>query len=187
MSDTTMLQDIKADLDRVDAESLLSIREIIDQSFHKVTALAAGSKPTRAGQMIVSRRQLKFVGKNLLPEEYQRLSLDERGALQWRLKQMNHEWLQKKFSKLGVAWLVVVDGKIIASGKTLENKPLSPEIFKICRRTGKFPFIFVNDKFITIRGKRFGVADDDSRSGLLSHTTDKSWPRFRICRSGRRF
>ncbi|MGH7456811.1 MAG: hypothetical protein ACRENG_36010, partial [bacterium] len=82
--------------------------------------------------------------------EYERLSLDERGALQWRLKQRNRDWLQKQFAKLGAAWVVVVDGKVIASGKTLENKPMSPQILKICRRTGKFPFIFVNDKFITI-------------------------------------
>jgi len=93
---------------------------------------------------------VKFVGKNLLPEEYQRLSLEERGVLQWRLKQQNRTWLQKQFSKLGAAWVVVIDGKVFASGKTLENKPLSPQILKICRRTGKFPFMFVNDKFIRI-------------------------------------
>jgi hypothetical protein len=150
MNTITSLEDIKADLDRVDADSLLSIREIIDHSLRKVSALAAGSEPTRAARVAASGRQLKFVGKNLLPEEYQRLSLEERGELQWRLKQRNREWLQKKFLKLGAAWLVVVDGKIIASGKTLENKPMSPQILKICQRTGKFPFIFVNDKFITI-------------------------------------
>lgn len=93
---------------------------------------------------------MKFVGKNLLPEEYPRLSFEERAALQWRLKQQNRNWLQKQFAKLNAAWLVVVDGKVIASGKTLKNRPTSPQILKICRRTGKFPFIFVNDKFITI-------------------------------------
>ncbi len=93
---------------------------------------------------------MKFVGENLLPEEYERLSFDERGILQWRLKQQNRAWLQKQFAKLGAAWLVVVDGKVIASEKTLENKPMSPQILQICRRTGKFPFMFVNDKFVVI-------------------------------------
>jgi hypothetical protein len=150
MSTATILEDIKADLDRVDAESLLSIREIIDQSLGKVSALAAGSEAARADRAAVSRRQLEFIGKNLLPEEYQRLSLEERGELQWRLKQLNHEWLQKQFSKLDAAWVVVIDGKVFAPGKTLENKPMSPQILKICQRTGKFPFIFSNDKFIAV-------------------------------------
>jgi hypothetical protein len=150
MSHATMLENIKADLDRVDIESLLSIREIIDQSLRKVSALTAGLAPARADRAAASRQQLKFVGENLLPEEYERLSLEERASLQWRLKQQNRDWLQKQFAKLDAAWLVVVDGKVIASGKTLENKPLSPQILKICQRTGKFPFIFVNEKFITI-------------------------------------
>jgi len=150
MSQTQLLEDIKTDLDRVDAESLLSIREIINLSLRKVSALAAGSVPARTGRETALRQALKFVGKNLLPEEYQRLSLDERGNLQWRLKQTNHDRLQKQFSKLNAAWVVVIDGKVFASGKTLENKPMSPQILKICQRTGKFPFMFVNDKFITI-------------------------------------
>jgi hypothetical protein len=150
MSHTTILEDIKANLDRVDAESLLSIREIIDQSLRKVSGLTAGSAPVRANRVSASRQQLKFIGENLLPEEYERLSLEERAGLQWRLKQRNRDWLQKQFAKLDAAWLVVVDGKVVTSGKTLEDKPLSPQILKISRRTGKFPFIFVNDKFITI-------------------------------------
>ena len=150
MSQTQLLEDIKTDLDRVDAESLLSIREIIDLSLRKISDLTFGSEPTRMERATASRQSLKFVGKNLLPEEYQRLSLEERGVLQWRLKQQNRTWLQKQFSKLGAAWVVVIDGKVFASGKTLENKPMSPQILKICQRTGKFPFMFVNDKFITI-------------------------------------
>jgi hypothetical protein len=106
--------------------------------------------PARTDCVTVSRQPLRFVGENLLPEEYQRLSLDERGTLQWRIKQQNHAWLQKQFSKLNAAWVVVIDGKIFASGKTLENKPMSPQILKICQRPRKFPFMFVNDKFITI-------------------------------------
>lgn len=139
MGHVAIVENIKADLDRVDAESLLSIREIIDRSLQKVAALAAQRNEPH-----------QFVGKNLLPEEYERLSLDDRGKLQWRLREQNHEWLKEHFSQLGAAWIVVVEGKVIASDKTLETKPLSPEILKICRATGKFPFIFANEKFITI-------------------------------------
>jgi hypothetical protein len=93
---------------------------------------------------------LQFVGENLTPEEYEKLTLQERGMLQWRLQMQNHFWLEKTFLKLNAAWLVVVNGQVIASGKSLKNLPMQPQVRRICRRTGKFPFIFVNDKFITI-------------------------------------
>jgi len=150
MSHPTMLEHIKADLDRVDAESLLSIREIIDQSLRKVSALA-GSVPTRAGRVIASsNRQLKFIGENLTLEEYRRLSLEEREVLQWRLKMQNQGWLQETFSAFSAAWLIVVDGKVFASGKSLRDRPMPPQVLEVCKRTGKFPFVFINDKFVVI-------------------------------------
>ncbi len=150
MSHATMLEHIKADLDRVDAESLLSIQEIIDRSLRKVSALSDKAKTAHTGRSTSSRQPMKFVGENLLPEEYQRLSLDDRGELQWRLKTQNRAWLQESFSKLDAAWLIVVDGKIIASGRSLKDRPMQPQVLEVCRRTGKFPFVFINDKFVTI-------------------------------------
>ncbi|MGH7454987.1 MAG: hypothetical protein ACRENG_26760 [bacterium] len=83
-------------------------------------------------------------------EEFERLSLKERAILQRHLKKQNHDWLQKKFSELGAAWLVVVDSKVIASGKSLKTEPMPPQLVKISRRTGKFPFVFVNDDCLAI-------------------------------------
>jgi hypothetical protein len=83
-------------------------------------------------------------------EEHEQLPLKERAMLKRRLKEQNYQWLQAKFSALDAAWLVIVDGQVIASGKSLKDKPRQPQVLEICRQTGKFPFIFVNDKFITI-------------------------------------
>ncbi len=93
---------------------------------------------------------MKFVGENLLPEEYQSLSLDDRAALQWRLKKRSREWLKEQFAKRKSAWIVVVDGQVIAFGKTLSNRSVAPQVRKFCKTTGKFPFIFVNNEFIVI-------------------------------------
>jgi hypothetical protein len=93
---------------------------------------------------------LQFVGENLTLEEYEHLSLKERGLLNLRLKEKNHQWLQEKFSALKAAWLVVIDGGVIASGKSLKDEPMPPQILEICRSTGKFPFVFINDAFLTI-------------------------------------
>jgi hypothetical protein len=153
MSHATMLEHIKAEVDHLDAAALQSIWEIIDRAKRQPDAgprPPIGSTPSRADKTAGANRPLQFVGENLTLEEYEHLSLKERGLLNLRLQEKNHQWLQGKFSALKAAWLVVVDGEVIASGKTLKNKPRSPQISKICQRTGKFPFIFTDDKFMLI-------------------------------------
>ncbi|MGH7600496.1 MAG: hypothetical protein ACREOI_29425, partial [bacterium] len=153
MSHANMLEHIKAELDYVDAEALLSISEIINQAKRKVAVvpqLAAGSPPTRANKAIPVRPSSQFVGENWTLEEFERLSPEERATRKWRLKGKNHAWLQEKFSTLNAAWVVVVNGEVIASGKSLKNKLLPQQLIEISRQTGKFPFVFVNDKFIAI-------------------------------------
>jgi hypothetical protein len=92
----------------------------------------------------------KFVGEHLSPEEYRRLSLEERGELKQRLKEQNREWLEEKFSTLRSAWIMVLDGKIIASGDSLQTYPRVEQIREMISRYGKRPFIFVNDLFLAI-------------------------------------
>ncbi len=100
--------------------------------------------------VIISKPPLQFVGENLSPEEYRKLSLDERGDLKQRLKEQNREWLEEKFSTLNVAWIMVLDGKIIASGDSLQTYPRVEQIREMSSRYGKRPFIFVNDLFLAI-------------------------------------
>jgi hypothetical protein len=153
MNHATMLEQIKAKIEHADPATLQSIWEIFDQTERRSTAVpepAVGSAQNRADKKTVPTQPLKFSGENLTLEEYKSLSLDERGMLQWHLKQKNHQWLQETFSTLDAAWLVVVDSQVIASGKSLDDYPMPPQILEICQRTGKFPFIFINDQFVTI-------------------------------------
>lgn len=151
--DEAIIDDIKNDLDLLDAEVLRSIREIIARS-KRQTAIVRdkndGSTSKSFDKAPFAPRRLEFVGENLTLEEFERLSLRERAMLKRRLKERNQQWLQEKFPALGAAWVMVIDGKVIASGKSLKNKPRPPQTVKISQRTGKFPFVFVNDKFITI-------------------------------------
>lgn len=149
MSHEVMLEDIKAELDHLDPAALQSIREIINQA---KSPLSARSKAKQSAGMplIDIEEPLPFAGENLTPEKHEQLSLKERAVFKRRLKGRNYQWLQAKFSALDAAWLVVVDGQAIASGKSLKDKPRQSQILEICRRTGKFPFVFVNDEFITI-------------------------------------
>jgi hypothetical protein len=153
MNHEAMLEDIKAELDHLDPAVLRSIREIIKQAKRPRTR-ALATKQRSAMPLIdietIKDDNLQFSGENLAPEAYEKLALEERGMMQWRLQMQNHFWLKKTFSRLDAAWLVVVDGQVIAFGKSLKNLPMQPQVRKICRQTGKFPYIFVNDKFITI-------------------------------------
>jgi hypothetical protein len=145
MSQEAIIENIKAELNQIDRTALLSILEIIDRSKRQSVA---SSDPISASAD--RRKRLQFVGENLTLEEFERLSLKERAMLKWQLKKQNERWLRENFSDLEAAWVLVVDGKILASGKSLRTKPKPPELLQISRRAGKFPFVFVNDKFIAI-------------------------------------
>ena len=153
MNHEAILEDIKAELDHLDPAALQSIREIIAQSKRNAAAPSpknGGAASPLASEVMARPQGLAFAGENLALEEFERLSLKERAMLKRRLKDRNQHWLQEKFSALEAAWVMVLDGKVIASGKSLKDKPRPPQTVKISQRTGKFPFVFVNDKFITI-------------------------------------
>jgi hypothetical protein len=143
------IENIKAELDHLDPAALQSIREIIHKSKRRSSPVPETRQSSDMPPIDIEE-PLPFIGDNLAPEEYEKLTLQKRGELQWRLRQQNRSWLEETFAKLNAAWLVVIDGKVTASGKTLKNKPRQKQILEICRRTGKFPFVFVNDKLIVI-------------------------------------
>jgi hypothetical protein len=99
---------------------------------------------------ITFKPPLKFVGENPSPEAYRKLTFDERGALSEQLKEENHQWLEEKFDTLKAAWLMVMDGEIIASGDHLKTYPQREQISEILARYGKQPFIFINDFLLAI-------------------------------------
>jgi hypothetical protein len=120
MNHEAMLEDIKADLDHLDAAALRSIQEIINQAKRSLSYAPDTNRSPAMPLIDIETAEgdnLQFVGENLTPEEYVKLSLQERSMLQWRLQMQNHFWLEKTFSKLNAAWLVVVDDQVIASGK----------------------------------------------------------------------
>jgi len=104
----------------------------------------------------------EFVGEHLTLEQYRKLSLKERGAHQRHLKEQNRAWLGKTFFSLQAAWLMVLDGKIIASGDSLKDYPSTEQIRAIGLRHGKRPFVFINDLLVAIEeGWHHTVYRDD--------------------------
>lgn len=97
-----------------------------------------------------SQPQLKFIGENPSAEAYRKLSFDERGALSEKLKEQNCQWLEENFAALQAAWLMVMDGEVIASGDRLNTYPRIEQIREVILRYGKQPFIFINDAFVAV-------------------------------------
>ena len=93
---------------------------------------------------------LEFAGEHMTLEQYRQLSLSERGEHKRRLKAQNREWLEAKYAALRAAWIMVMDGEVIAYGTSLQDYPSTEKIREIGGRFGKRPFIFINDLFVAI-------------------------------------
>jgi hypothetical protein len=98
----------------------------------------------------------KFVGEHLTLEQYRKLSIKERGEHQRQLKAKNRKWLDEKFANLHAAWLMILDGEIIAFGDSLKDYPSTDKIREIGLRHGKRPFLIINDLLVAI--EESGVA-----------------------------
>lgn len=150
MSQETMLAAINAELRSADVATMslvLDTLRTIKQTKPSARFQMERGLDTRSLQ---SSTPLQFIGENLTLEEYRRLSPKERGALQMRLREQNALWVREQFSKRNAAWLVVVNGEVLAAGETLKNLPLGPQHVETSQRTGKFPFVFINDDHMTI-------------------------------------
>lgn len=91
-----------------------------------------------------------FIGENLTLQEYSSLDEDKKIHLQSTLLEKNDKWLSKKFQELNAAWVTVVDGEIETFSSDIDKYPQRDDVLGICKKRGKFPFIFVNNLFLAI-------------------------------------
>jgi hypothetical protein len=153
MSHEAMLETIKTELDNADAATLQSVWETLrqaKQSSAELPVAVGGQISSRASTSTTSEKPLEFVGENPPFDPNQKFSFEEKAAAKRRLKVQNREWLLQKFKELRAGWLMVVDGQIIASGATLSDYPDPEQILKVCHRTEKFPFLFINEDLLAI-------------------------------------
>lgn len=94
--------------------------------------------------------KIGFRTRNLSMEEYKRLSDSERGYFHALAREENSSWIKSQLREHEAGWLVVVDGRVIAYGRSLDDYPNEAEIRRICKKTGQFPFVFVNDLLLSI-------------------------------------
>lgn len=153
MSQEAMLETIKAELDDADAATLQSVWETLRQAKQSSTELPVaigGQISRRSSTSAASEKPLVFIGENPPFDPNRNLSFEERATAKRHLKTQNREWLLQKFKELRAAWLMVVDGQVIASGAKLSQYPKKKQILAICHQTGKFPFLFINEDVLAI-------------------------------------
>jgi hypothetical protein len=155
MSHEAILETIKAELENADAATLQSIWETLRQTKQGSAELpvAVGRQVARRSSTttaLASEKPLKFVGENPPFDPNRNLSLEELIAAKRLLKADNREWLLQKFKDLKAAWLMVVDGQVIASGEKFSRYPKPERILGVCQRTGKFPLLFINEMVLAI-------------------------------------
>lgn len=102
-----------------------------------------------------TRFKSEFVGENLTLEEYSSLAIDEKMYLKSTLLENNMAWLNQKFQELNAAWITVVNGELITYSSALAEYPQESDVLKICKDKGRFPFVFVNNRFLAIEETSF--------------------------------
>jgi hypothetical protein len=93
---------------------------------------------------------LEFERQNVTLEEYVAFSDEEKSEYIKQARRSNADWLEQRFQQLNAAWLMVVAGKVIAHGTSLDSFPTQQELIDICRHTGQYPFIFVHPRVLAV-------------------------------------
>jgi hypothetical protein len=153
MSHEAILETIKTELETADAATLQSIWETLRQAKQgsiELSTAVGGQLSRRSSTTTASEKPVEFVGENSPFDPNRKFSFEEKAAAKRRLKAQNREWLLQKFNELRAGWLMVVDGQVIASGATLSDYPTPEQLLAVCHRTGKFPFLFINEKIMMI-------------------------------------
>jgi hypothetical protein len=89
-----------------------------------------------------------FVGENVTLEEYTSLSQEEKFQLQCALLDANSAWIRRRFQQMGAAWIMVIDGEVVASSPDIDEYPQESDVLRICQQQGVFPFIFDDERLL---------------------------------------
>lgn len=91
-----------------------------------------------------------FKGENAELQEYLSWSDQQKLDYQTETEKANAKWVEKKMQELDAMWLIVMDGQLVASGPLMRMFPRDAEFDALCRKHGKYPFVFFNPSLFYI-------------------------------------
>ncbi len=81
-------------------------------------------------------------------KEYLALSDDERRDIRLSGYSKFRNWIEEELQSRQAEWMIVVGGKIIETGQTLDDYPSRDKLYKIGRQFDRVPFVFVANPVI---------------------------------------
>jgi hypothetical protein len=131
MTTETVIEKVRAELGSLDARA----EQAVLATFKVMQDAALVDMP------VYSREEV-FVGENITLEEYVALPREERRRYLDGAEPPNQAWIEKQLARLQASWIMVVDGRVVLHGATMQDYPEDEEFLLLCERTGKYPFIF---------------------------------------------
>ena len=92
----------------------------------------------------------EFQGHHITLEEYEALPEEKKVHYLESARERNAEWLKLAFQELQAAWLMIIDGQVYKHGPSLQKYPLPDQFLEICRKKGRYPFVFLHPVSITV-------------------------------------
>jgi hypothetical protein len=126
MTDRALIEELKKQLGHLDEKDRPTVEAALNilraESGEAIAAVSPSPflKPTRFPS--------GFVGENLFVQDYLALSHDERFDLQCALLDLNADWLKQTVDELGAAWVMVVDGEVVAWSPDVDQYPQEAEV-----------------------------------------------------------
>jgi hypothetical protein len=91
-----------------------------------------------------------FVSHNITLEEYTVLPSAEKRRYLDEAENLNQRWVTNQLRKHNATWIMVVDGQVVLAGARLKDYPEHEDFLALCKRTGKYPFVFFNPRVFAI-------------------------------------
>jgi hypothetical protein len=102
-------------------------------------------------QTLPQKMEEPFVSANVSVAQYVAWSPEERFQYLNNAEKVNASWVDRQFQKLNAAWLMVIDGQVVAHDADVDNLPRAQEFKDLCQKYhGKYPFVFFHPKLFMI-------------------------------------
>jgi len=110
-------------------------------------ALAILNEPRQAPPR---RTEESFIGANVSVAQYEAWSPEERFLYLDNAEEANKDWIARQFQKLNAAWMMVIDGQVVAHNADFQKLLREHEFDALCEKYGKYPFVFFSPRLFMI-------------------------------------
>lgn len=138
MTTETLIQKVRDEVGELDERS----RQLLATALKIIQSNGDEDKPGANTE--------SFLGHNISLKDYRSLPRPERRRYQSEAEALNQQWLEKRFRTLGANWLMVVDGKVVKHGASLDDYPGDEEMRELRQNAGKIPFVFFSKYLLAI-------------------------------------